>query len=159
MGRGTKEDPMNPVMKATMKAGASMMVSLYKASGGRIGGTVKGLPIILLTVPGRKTGQPHTTAVSCFEHAGGYVVAGSAGGMPQEPQWFKNLRSTPGAEVQMGRRQFRVGVRELLGTERDEVWHDVVVARAPFFADYSTKGHRTIPLALLTPLVEPSLGA
>ncbi|HEV7172091.1 nitroreductase/quinone reductase family protein [Pedococcus sp.] len=150
---------MNPLMKTAMKAGSGLMVSLYQASGGRIGGRVKGLQVILLTVPGRRTGRPHTAAVSCFEHAGGYVVAGSAGGMPQDPQWFKNLRKAPAAEVQLGRRRFRVGVRELLGTERDEVWRDVVVARAPFFADYSTKGHRTIPLALLTPLAGPVLGA
>ena len=143
---------MNPVMKTLMKGGARLGVSLYRASGGRIGGRVKGLQVILLTVPGRKTGQPHTTSVSCFEHAGGYVVAGSAGGLPQEPQWFKNLRKTPAAEVQLGREHFRVGVRELLDTERDEVWRAVVVARAPFFADYSIKGRRTIPLALLTPL-------
>jgi hypothetical protein len=65
---------------------------------------------------------------------------------------FKNLRKTPEAEVQLARQRFRVAVRELLGAERDEVWRDVVVARAPFFAGYSVKGQRTIPLALLTPL-------
>lgn len=145
---------MNPVMKTLMRGGARLSVSLYKASGGRIGGRVRGLPIILLTVPGRKTGRPHTTSVSCFEHAGGYVVAGSAGGLPQEPQWFKNLRKAPTADVQLARQHFRVSVRELLGAERDEVWRDVVVARAAFFADYTTKGRRTIPLALLTPLGE-----
>ena len=150
---------MNPVTKTAMRAGSGLMVALYRASGGRIGGRVRGLPVILLTVPGRKTARPHTTAVSCFEYEGGYVVAGSAGGMPREPQWFKNLRRSPAAEVQLGRQRSRVGVRELLGTERDEVWRDVVVARAPFFADYSTKGHRTIPLALLTPLDGPGLGA
>lgn len=143
---------MNPVTKATWKAASGLMVSLYKASGGRIGGHVRGLQVILLTVPGRKTGQPHTSAVSCFDYSGGYVVAGSAGGMPQEPQWFKNLRKAPAAEVQLARERFGASVRELHGAERDEVWRDVVVARAPFFADYATKGQRAIPLALLTRL-------
>ena len=137
--------------RALWRTASKVAVALYKVSGGRIGGRVRGLQVVLLTVPGRKTGQPHTTAVSWFERGDGYVVVGSAGGMPQEPQWFRNLRKAPTATVQIGRQLTTADVRLLQGQERDEVWRDVVLARAPFFADYEVKGNRTLPLAMLTP--------
>jgi deazaflavin-dependent oxidoreductase (nitroreductase family) len=141
---------MNPVMKAVLRYGSRVSTALYKATGGRIGGRVKGLQVILLTVRGRKSGQPHTTSVSWFDYADGHVVVGSAGGFPQVPQWFKNLRGAPQAQVQVGRDVFTADVRVLEGSERDTVWRDVVLARAPFFADYERKGNRTLPIALLT---------
>jgi deazaflavin-dependent oxidoreductase (nitroreductase family) len=143
---------MNPVMKAMWRLGSRVMTSLYKMSGGRIGGHVKGLRVVLLTVRGRTSGEPRTTAVSWFDYGQGHVVVGSAGGLPQVPQWFKNLRKAPQAQVQVGREVFKVDVRELQGEERDTVWSEVVLAQAPFFAGYEDKGHRTMPIALLTPV-------
>ena len=142
---------MNPVLKNVMRAGSRMMVFLYRRSNGRIGGTVKGLPIMLLTAPGRKSGQPHTVTVSYFEHDGAYVVAASAGGMKNDPQWIKNLAATPTAHIQIGAEKRDVKVRVAQGDERDTLWRDVVTARAPFFARYQEKTGRTIPVAVLEP--------
>ena len=145
---------MNAVSKAMMRTAGKGAVFAYRRSGGRIGGkALGGAPVLLLTVAGRKTGTPHTTAVSYFEHHGGYVVVGSAGGTPDDPQWFKNLRHAATASVEVGPAPRRsVGVRILTGDERDQVWTGVVLARVPAFAKYEVKsGGRTMPLALLTP--------
>ncbi len=144
---------MNPVASNLMRAGSRLAVRLYRWSGGRMGGTaVGGTPVLLLTLPGRNSGLPRTTAVGYFEHAGGYLVVGSAGGSPEDPQWFRNLRQASEAGVQVGRRTFRAGVRELRGEERDQAWREVVLTRTPAYGRYEEKTHRTMPLALLTPL-------
>lgn len=143
---------MNPVARTLMRTASKLAVAVYKVSGGRVGGRAAGgVPVLLLTVAGRKTGQPHTTAVGYFEHEGGYLVVGSAGGLPQDPQWFKNLRAAGRAQVQVGRQVRQVTVRELVGAERDAAWTDVVLVRCPPFGRYETKTTRKMPLALLTP--------
>jgi deazaflavin-dependent oxidoreductase (nitroreductase family) len=143
---------VNRMAQALMRGGSRLAVRLYRWSGGRMGGrAVGGTPVLLLTVPGRKSGLPRTTAVGYFEHAGGYLVVGSAGGSGEDPQWFKNLRRANEATVQIGRRTFRARVRELTGEERDRAWREVVLERTPAFGRYEEKTHRTMPLALLTP--------
>jgi deazaflavin-dependent oxidoreductase (nitroreductase family) len=134
-----------------MRTGTRLAVFLYRRSNGRIGGSAKGHPLLLLTAPGRKSGHPHTVSVTYFEHNGSYVVVGSAGGMKNDPQWIRNLAATPTAHVQIGAEQTDVGVRIAEGEERDRLWREVVIAQAPFFAGYQEKTGRTIPLALLEP--------
>jgi deazaflavin-dependent oxidoreductase (nitroreductase family) len=147
-------DVVNSVSRTMMRMSGKLAVALYRSSGGRIGGkALGGAPVLLLTVAGRRTGQPHTTPVSYFDHLGGFAVVGSAGGTPDEPQWFKNLRQATRATVEVGSRgRQQVDVRVLSGTERDTVWHDVVLARAPAFAKYEPKSGRQMPLAVLTPV-------
>lgn len=142
---------MNPVLKKVMSTANRLAVFLYRRSKGRIGGSAKGQPLLLLTAPGRKTGQPRTVSVTYFEHNGSYVVAGSAGGMKTDPQWIKNLSATPSAHIQIGAAEMDVKVRIAQGEERDALWRDVVTAQAPFFAGYQAKTGRTIPIAFLDP--------
>lgn len=144
---------MSPVMKTLMRTANKAGTAVYRATGGRVGGKGSGgVPVLLLTVAGRKTGQPRTTPVGYFEHDGGYLVVGSAAGLPQDPQWFKNLRAARSAEIQRGRTRQAVTIRELTGAERDAAWTEVVVVQCPPFAKYEGKTTRTIPLALLTPV-------
>lgn len=145
---------MNAVMKKAMRVGNALGVFLYRRSNGRIGGSAKGTPGLLLTAPGRKTGTPHTVPVSYFEHNGRYVVTGSAGGTKHDPQWIRNLQPAPRAHIQIGAQQTEVETRVTEATERDELWRDVVIARAPFFARYEGKSGRVIPIAVLTPARE-----
>jgi deazaflavin-dependent oxidoreductase (nitroreductase family) len=133
------------------RAGNSASVWVYRRTGGKVGGRVRGVPVLLLTVAGRRSGRPRTTPVGYFERDGSYYVAASAGGRPTEPQWIRNLRVTHEATVQIGPSTRPVTVEVLHGAARDAVWNDVVVARAPFFAAYETKSGRTIPVARLTP--------
>jgi len=137
------------VGKKILGALGRVPVWLYRRTNGRIGGTVRGVRILLLTVPGRKTGVPHTVPISFFEHDGAYIVVGSAGGAKQDPQWMRNLRHAPRARIQIGAEQIDVTTRVAAEPERTELWRDVVVSRAPFFAPYERKSGRKIPLGVL----------
>jgi deazaflavin-dependent oxidoreductase (nitroreductase family) len=144
---------MGKVMHRLMRTGNAVGVSLYRRSGGRAGGRAAGgVRVLLLTVPGRRTGLARTTAVGYFDFEGGHLVVGSGGGMDHEPDWFRNLRRAARAEVQIGRVSVPVNVRVLTGAERDAAFRDVVVAQVPRFAEYEKKSGRTMPLAVLTPL-------
>jgi deazaflavin-dependent oxidoreductase (nitroreductase family) len=127
-----------------------MNSSLYRGTGGRWGGKLRGMPVLLITVPGRKTGVKHTNPVVYLEDDGRYVVTGSAGGSAAEPQWFRNLRRSDEAEIEVGRQRLAVSVEIPEGARRDLLWQQLV-ARAPFFANYQAKVTRQIPLAVLTP--------
>jgi deazaflavin-dependent oxidoreductase (nitroreductase family) len=143
---------MNTVMRRAMRLGNKLGVSLYRRTGGRVGGRgADKVPVLLVTVPGRRSGRLRTTPVGYFEADGGYFVVGSGGGMPQDPDWFKNLRATQTADIEIGRRSFTAAVSELTGAERDRVFRDVVVARSPRFAGYETKSGRRMPVARLVP--------
>jgi len=144
---------MNRVVKSLFRAGNKLATALYRRTGGKVGGTGRGgTPVLLLTVAGRKSGLPRTAPIGYFEQEGGWLVVGSAGGLPQDPEWFKNLRRAEWADVEVGRVRRRVTIRELTGEERDRAWRDVVVAQNPAYAPYEKKTSRTIPLALLTPV-------
>jgi deazaflavin-dependent oxidoreductase (nitroreductase family) len=142
---------MNPIGKKVMAAGNGALSWLYRRTNGRFIGSVKGLPVLLLTVPGRKTGKPRSVPVAYFEHDGGYVLAASAGGAKSNPQWIRNLEAAGQARIRIGVRQYEVDARLASGAEHSELWQNLVLTRAPFFAGYEKKSGRTIPLALLSP--------
>lgn len=126
--------------------------AVYRASGGRVGGKVRGTPVLLLTVKGRKSGTPHTVPVGFFDHEGDLLVVGSFNGSDSEPQWFRNLRATDAAQVRRGSRDIPVSVRIADRPERDALWREVVVPRGgASFAGYAAKTERVIPIAVLTP--------
>ena len=137
---------MNAAVKRLTRAGNGLAVFLYRRSNGRIGGTARGgTPVLLLTVPGRKTGTSRTTPVSYFEDQRGYVVTGTAGGTKHDPQWIRNLRTASRAHIELGPRHLDVDVHVATAAERDRLWREVVLARAPSFATYEEKSGRVIP--------------
>jgi len=140
---------MNPVASKVMAAGNKAAAWVYRRTRGRVGGSAKGLPVLLLTVPGRKTGKPHTVPVAYFEHGTGYLVAASAGGGKANPQWIHNLGAAGKAHVSVYGDDHDVEARIVDSPERDELWREVVLAKAPFFAKYEEKSGRTIPIAVL----------
>lgn len=142
---------MNGIARRGMRYANAAHAWIYRTSGGRVAGAAKGVPLLLLTVAGRKTGTPHTVPCVYFDEGGSWLVSGSAGGMPDEPQWFRNLRATDRAEVEVAGTRTTVRVRVLTGEERDAAWQRIVV-RAPFFEDYQAKVDRVIPVAVLTPV-------
>jgi deazaflavin-dependent oxidoreductase (nitroreductase family) len=142
---------MNAVAKRAMATGNNVASWLYRRTNGRLGGSVRGLPVLLLTVAGRRTGRPRSVPIAYFEHENGYLVAATAGGAKTNPQWILNLGVARQAHLQIGEEQFDAGARLIEGGERDQLWQDVVVAQAPHFAKYTDKSGRTIPLAHLVP--------
>ena len=139
------------VPKILIRAGRALNNGLYRATGGRLMGIVRGMPVLLLTVRGRKTGAKHTTAVLYLDDDGTYLVTGSGGGSAKEPQWFQNLRRADEAEIEVGRRRLGVSVSVADGAQREVLWQKLLV-HAPFFADYQAKVERQIPMAVLTPV-------
>ena len=126
-------------------------VWLYRVSKGRMANRSRGgSPVLILTVAGRKSGQPFSAPAAYFERDGGWLVVGSAAGLPQEPQWFKNLRATDTARVEIRDQRRNVAVRVLDGEERDDAFAQVL-RENPGFADYESKSGRRMPVALLTP--------
>jgi F420H(2)-dependent quinone reductase len=128
-------------------------VAEYEASGGAKANTLRdtGLPIILITTRGNKTGKLRKSPVMRVEHNGEYALVASKGGAPDHPVWYYNLVSDPAAVVlQDGPEPFDVTVREASGEEKN-VWWDRAVDAYPPYAEYQEKTDRQIPLFVATP--------
>lgn len=130
-------------------------VWLYRRSRGRLGGPGKGAVIALVTVPGRRTGVPRTVAVGLHRYGAELLAVGTGNGSAHEPDWFRNLRASARADVQIGSDHLGVEVRVTDDEERDRLWRDVVLAQAPWRAKYQRKSGRVIPVAVLSP-VDPA---
>jgi len=127
-------------------------VEAYEESGGREGNTLweTGLPIVIVTTRGNKTGKIRKTALMRVEHDGEYALIASMGGAPKNPVWYFNLKADPHAvAIQDGPEPFDVHVRELSGDERAE-WWDRAVAVYPDYAQYQKNTTRLIPVSLAT---------
>lgn len=129
----------------------TMGVWSYRLLKGRWMGGTKDAPVVMLTTPGRRTGEPRSTCVRALRRPDGYLVWGTASGAPRDPDWFQNLRAAGETDLQVLAERKRATARELRGTERDEVWNDVILAALPGVAKYARKAGRTIPVALLSP--------
>jgi F420H(2)-dependent quinone reductase len=127
-------------------------VEAYERSGGREANTLldTGMPIIIVTTVGNKSGKIRKTALMRVEHDGDYLLVASKGGAPTHPVWYYNLRADPtSVAIQDGPEPFDAEVRELSGPERD-VWWERAVAAYPPYADYQVKTDRLIPVFLAT---------
>src|SRR5579862_4610661 len=127
-------------------------VDTYERSDGREAGTLwdTGLPVIVVTTRGNKTGKIRKTALMRVEHDGEYALIGSMGGAPNNPVWVYNLRADPDAvTVQDGADKFDAHVRELDGDERT-TWWDRAVAAYPDYAQYQKNTTRIIPVFVAT---------
>jgi deazaflavin-dependent oxidoreductase (nitroreductase family) len=111
---------------------------------------VAGLPNLVLTVPGRRSGIPRGTPLLCVPDAGTWLVAGSFFGGPHTPEWVHNLRAAGRARITLGRKQFDVTAAEIPGPGRAEVWA-VMTRTWPNFRVYRERTDREIPLFRLTP--------
>jgi deazaflavin-dependent oxidoreductase (nitroreductase family) len=123
---------------------------IYRRSGGRLGNTVKGAPVMLLDHVGRKTGTPRTSPVLYLKDGADLVVVGSRGGSEATPAWFLNLMANPSTTVQVGRDRRSVTARQATSEERHRLWPRLV----EMFPDYDAYQHRTsrdIPVVILSP--------
>src|SRR3954454_14863141 len=127
-------------------------VELYESSGGTKGTTLMdtGLPVILLTTRGARSGKLRKTPLMRVEHEGRYAVIASLGGAPKHPVWYFNLRADPHAELQDGPVKQDMRAREVTGEEK-AAWWGRAVAASPPYADYQKKTSREIPVFVLEP--------
>ena len=130
-----------------------VIVFLYNVSGGRIGGKMGKVPILLLTTTGRKTGKQRTLPVVYIMDGSAYVITASAGGADKHPGWFFNIRSNPQATIQVKDKHIKV-TAEVTGQEKKpELWARLVEV-APNFAVYQKRTSREIPMVILHPVEE-----
>lgn len=127
-------------------------VTEYEGSGGTAGTTLgeSGLPVVIVTNVGSKTGAVRKTPLMRVEHEGSYAAIGSMGGAPKNPVWVYNLRAHPRVELQDGPDRSDMIARELTGAEREQWWERAVAAYPPY-AEYQTKTTRQIPVFVLEP--------
>jgi deazaflavin-dependent oxidoreductase (nitroreductase family) len=123
-------------------------VEEYEGSGGTSGTVLRGMPVVILTSKGTKTGRLRKTPLMRVEHAGKYAVVASQGGAPKHPLWYHNLVAEPHVELQDGPVRQDMRARELHGEERADWWQRSVEA-FPDYADYQRKTDREIPVFLL----------
>jgi deazaflavin-dependent oxidoreductase (nitroreductase family) len=127
-------------------------VETYERTGGREANTLRdtGLPIIVVTTRGNKTGKVRKTPLMRVEHNGDYALVASMGGAPKNPVWYNNLRAHPEeVSLQDGEKPFEVDVRELAGDERARWWERAVAAYPPY-AEYQQNTERLIPVFVAT---------
>ena len=127
-------------------------VAEYEASGGERANTLRdtGLPVVIVTARGNKSGKIRKFPLMRVEHNGQYALVASKGGAPTHPVWYHNLVSDPDSVmIQDGPTPFSFSVRELDGDERTKWWERAVAAYPPY-AEYQHKTDRTIPVFLAT---------
>jgi deazaflavin-dependent oxidoreductase (nitroreductase family) len=125
--------------------------SLFKATSGRIGGRIAGMPALILQTTGRKSGKTRTTMLtSPIQDGDTVVLVASYGGDDREPTWSLNLRSNPDVEITMGGSTRPMRARIASAEEKAELWPRVT-SRYKGYAGYQTRTTRDIPLIILEP--------
>jgi deazaflavin-dependent oxidoreductase (nitroreductase family) len=128
-------------------------VEIYEGSGGTEGLTLRdtGLPVIVVTNTGNKTGAIRKTPLMRVADGPNYVLVGSKGGAPTNPVWVYNLKAEPRVEIRDKTEVFQMRAREVSDlVERERLWAIAVVAYPPY-ADYKLKTDRAIPVFLAEP--------
>jgi len=121
-------------------------------SGGRILGTVAGMPVLLLTTTGRRSGKARTTPLTFFRNGNDLVVVASNGGSDRAPNWWLNLQHDPRAVVEIGQDEIAVTARAAPAEQRERLWVEITATYAGY-ARYQEVTERRIPVVLLSPSV------
>ena len=124
---------------------------VYRLTGGRVGGTFAGAPVLLLTTTGARSGQPRTTPLLYLADGPDFVVAASNGGADRHPGWWRNLLQHPEAEIQIGEERRPVIFEQATPEESRRLWPRLM-RLYPDYAVYQQRTSREIPLAILRPL-------
>jgi deazaflavin-dependent oxidoreductase (nitroreductase family) len=125
-------------------------VETYETSGGTEGTTMRGMPVVVLTMRGARTGKLRKVPLMRVEHEGRYAAVASLGGAPRHPVWYFNLLGDPRVDVQDGPKVRSMVAREVTGEEKAVWWKRAVHAFGDY-ADYQAKTDREIPLLVLEP--------
>lgn len=127
-----------------------LQIFMYRRSRGKTFGRVRGMPVLLLTTVGRKTGKPRVTPVMYIRDGDNYVITASYAGLGKHPGWFFNLMSNPQTTIEVNGMTNGVTAHQASPTEKDRLWKQLV-EQAPFFEGYRKKTTRDIPMVILQP--------
>ena len=140
--------PLNGEYAPSPRQWVRDQVERYESSGGTHATTMRGMPVIVLTSRGARTGKIRKTPLMRVEHDGLYAVVASLGGAPKHPVWYYNLTKNPHVELQDRATKRDYMAREVTGDEK-AVWWDRAVEAWPDYATYQTKTERQIPVFVL----------
>jgi deazaflavin-dependent oxidoreductase (nitroreductase family) len=130
-------------------------VRRYQETDGEVGHLWNGVPTLVLTTTGRKSGEQRNSAMIYGKDGESYVVIASQGGMPTHPNWYHNLSAEPHVQVQAGATKTAAVARTAEGEERDRLWK-LMTGIWPNFDTYQTRTDRRIPVVVLEPVLEPT---
>jgi len=135
---------------ALARAISAAHAGLYRATGGRLAGRLGGMPVLLLTTRGRRSGRPWTVPLTYFEDGGAVVLVASYAGDDRDPGWYRNLLAHPEVEVTRGGHRQAMVARAAGADEKARLWPTIVATYAGY-GRYQDRTERDIPLAVLTP--------
>ncbi len=136
--------------KSLLKFVSKTHALLYRLTGGRVGGTIRKAPVVLLTTTGRKSGQPRTVPLLAMQDGENMVIIASNGGSDQHPVWWLNLQKQPEADLQLGSEKKHVRAERANDKEKARLWPEIVEMYSGY-GDYQKKTERAIPLVILRP--------
>ena len=145
--------PLDGEYEPSTQAWVRDQVELYEGSGGTEGTMLRGMPVVIITNRGVRSGKLRKTPVMRVEHDGRYAAVASKGGSPTHPVWYYNLVADPHVELQDGPVKTDMVARLVTGDEK-AAWWDRAVAAYPDYAAYQTKTTREIPVFVLEPAVD-----
>jgi deazaflavin-dependent oxidoreductase (nitroreductase family) len=128
----------------------TQIIEEFHANEGRVGGRFEGATLLLLHHTGAKSGKARVNPLAYQSDDGRYVVFGSKGGAPTDPDWYHNLKAQPKATIEVGTDTIDVVASEATGEERERLFR-AQADRFPVFAEYAERAGRTIPVIVLTP--------
>jgi deazaflavin-dependent oxidoreductase (nitroreductase family) len=127
------------------------IIAEFRANHGRVGGFFEGATLLILHTKGRKSGKPQTVVLNHLQDGDRFVVYGTKGGAPTDPDWVANVLADPNPSIETGAETIPVRAIEVTGPERDELYAEQV-DRRPVFGTYPGKTSRTIPVIALEPV-------
>lgn len=142
--------PLTGEYEPSPEAWVREQVEQYESSGGTEGTELRGMPVVVLTTLGAKSGKLRKQPLMRVEHDGRYAAVASLGGAPKNPVWYHNVKSHPLVELQDGPVKKDFTAREVSGEEKAQ-WWERAVAAYPDYADYQRKTDREIPVFVLEP--------
>ena len=125
------------------------VIAEFRANGGKVGGYFVGLPLLLLTTTGARSGQPRITALTYLADGRRYVVFAADGGAPRNPDWYRNLIADPEVTVEVGVETFKATATIITGEEREALYEWFIVLQ-PQLAFYQERTSRQIPAVAFT---------
>ncbi len=126
-------------------------VGVYRLTGGKFGGEMRGFKVLILTTKGRKSGKILSAPLGYFERDGGYIIVASNNGASNSPSWYHNIKANPDdVTIQVKDKKMKVKPEIILGEARRPLY-DWIVSIAPNYGEYEKTTTREIPLVFLKP--------
>jgi len=141
----------NALIDTGFKIANAVHRNLFEATKGRLGGTVAGMPALILETTGRKSGKRRSSMLTApIQDDSDIVLVASKGGDDRHPAWYLNLKADPDVTITMGGRTFAAVAREVTGEEKDALWPRIVESYKGY-AGYRQRTDRDIPVVICTP--------